>query len=288
MNNLPKINNYNLHYSVSDKNRRGDMYINSDAMNEMIFPEQYAQKAPHMEGAKRYCASMGAFVGLLSGLLMRVRDQVPAEFSSRLLCRAAQEGVAGRINSFMQYSIKGGLKYAPVAITLAIIGSTLVKRTLSEAKDSTTKELWKSLKSQVSLVPKREIATSLTLIALAVTSAVTQAVWSGSVPLLFETGDPSGHVMMQITLGAALAQSIKAASLYGDRTAVTLASSYALLSAVGNIVLLNHTAYSCHTVKELCEGLNWSIILFVGSKLMTTAPSFLKSNRERFRGVFAF
>lgn len=83
------------------------MYINSDAMNQMIFPQEYRETSPRIGGASRYSALVGAFVGVLSGLIMRARDHVSADFSSRLYCRAAQGGVAGKINSLMQYSTKG-------------------------------------------------------------------------------------------------------------------------------------------------------------------------------------
>lgn len=111
---------------------------------------------------------------------------------------------------------------------------------------------------------------AVALVVFAVVSAVTQHSWAGKIPLLFESKDPSGHVMMQVTLGIAFAQSIKAAALYGNRRVAKVASSYAFITALANSVFLNHTAYSCHTVRELCEGFNWSIALVVGSKLVTT------------------
>lgn len=214
-----------------------------------------------------YLAPLGAVVGVFAGIFQRVLEEIPPDMVDKALCRVSQGGVLGAVNDVMQTMIKGGAKYAPPLLPIAVICGTILYRTGKGADNWSVNSVWNSFKDQVQQAPVREMAMAVSLVALAVISALTEGSWAGTIPYIFDSSDPSGHVMMQIVLGLALVQAARASSLYGNKTIAAVTYAYGGVMAVANAIFLSRTAYACHTIQEIQEGFKWAAAVFTGSRL---------------------
>ncbi|MDP1835712.1 MAG: hypothetical protein Q8K75_07260 [Chlamydiales bacterium] len=237
-----------------------------------------------------YLAPLGAVAGVFAGIFQRVVNEIPPDMINKAACRASQTGILGSVNQVMQTMIKGGTKYVPPLLPIAIICGTILYRTGKGADNCSIGSVWKSFKEEVQKAPVREMAMAVSLVALAVISAVTEGSWAGTIPYIFDSSDPSGHVMMQIVLGLALVQAARAANLYGNKTLAALTYAYGGISAVANAIFLSHTAYACHTIQEIQEGFKWAGAVLMGSRLTVGASNAVINTRlatKQFKKEFA-
>lgn len=195
----------------------------------------------------------GPVYGVMNGLVKKDSEKYGADYMSKVICRAGAK--FSPINGVMQTYIKGIGKYILPALPLVTIAGGVLWRagTPSGDKGYLTRVL-----DEAKNVPWKRVAYAVTTTAVAVCATVGQSYWTSALNEAYPdavSADPSGHVLMTLAIGWATLFAQSAASAY-DQPFISLGTTVGMVAlSIANATFLEHTAWVCHTTREVYEGL---------------------------------
>lgn len=191
----------------------------------------------------------GVGIGAVIGVALRAFHGIDLSAKSSPLPAVLTSAPLSWINGCMQASIKGPLKYIPNVVTLLCIGGYWARNKFSKRLSNPSKGIkW------------RQVFVAIMTASLAAAAAVTRERWWpwAARDLMVREGapndDPSGHMMVQLSLALAQASLNQVVFEMGWTKVAKLANSFSMAMGIGSCISMATTAIRYHSVYELVEG----------------------------------
>ncbi len=231
--------------------------------HQQINHQQPAIKRGSIVGkALSYSATIGTMAGVAVGWYQRISENMLPDFKSKALCVTKfNSPIMQTMNAGMQAYIKTGLKYVIPGVSIALLTVPPVVRGINAWRsEGGDKSLVRHIVDAGKTVSWSKVALAASLVGLAMVTGANRSFWISNLPFI-NSDNPSGHTMMQATLGIANGLAGQAASESGWKKMSLLINVAALGIGIANVVFLGNTSYACHTVLEVVEGIEWAATL---------------------------